>query len=89
MHEFILKWAGQCKIKLYADEYNEGALKCYDKLGLKDTNEIFVEIDFFFSKEKIEFERNKDMFLFSIGKPDQCSEIFTSFNKFVSISNKG
>ncbi|EAS03923.2 GNAT family acetyltransferase (macronuclear) [Tetrahymena thermophila SB210] len=88
MHEFILKWAGQNKIKLYADENNQGALQCYDKLGLKDTNEIFVEIDFFFSKEQISFERNQDIYKFSIGKPSECNQIFDSFNKLISISNK-
>ncbi|KAL4442309.1 hypothetical protein ABPG74_005650 [Tetrahymena malaccensis] len=88
MHEFISKWAGQNKIKLYADEHNQGALQCYDKLGLKDTNEIFVEIDFFFSKEQIIFERNQELYKFSIGKPSDFNQIFDYFNKLVSISNK-
>ncbi|KAL4479479.1 hypothetical protein ABPG72_011801 [Tetrahymena utriculariae] len=88
MHEFISKWVGQSKIKLYADENNQGALQCYHKLGLKDTNEIFVEIDFFFSKEQIVFERNQEVYKFSFGKPSESNQIFNFFNKLVSISNK-
>ncbi|KRW98334.1 Acyl-CoA N-acyltransferase [Pseudocohnilembus persalinus] len=75
----------QYPLKLYVETENERAMKVYQKMGMYDANEVYLEDDFYF-EDKIKFKENQTLHFKTLDYKNQeeINELLTQNGEFVS-----
>ncbi|KRW98333.1 Acyl-CoA N-acyltransferase [Pseudocohnilembus persalinus] len=76
-------------LKLYVETENERAMKVYQKMGMYDTGEIFLEADFYFEdKESFKETKEYEFKVLDIENQQDIQELLEKNDGFVSLFEK-